>query len=169
VRLLGRYRPARAVKPAGAVRPRPEGLEDRCVPSTDVVTSLSGSAAVPGSLPYEVANADDDTIQFAPNLTGGTITLGNTLDVIQNLAIDGRHNGITVSGGATGCSRSRVRCRGLDKMPSRWAIAITLSTTSRLGSSAPPSGAPPMIGPSLLRKIGNLSRPVLSAPGLKNK
>jgi hypothetical protein len=65
-----------------------------------MVTNLNGSATVPGSLPYAVANANPgDTIQFAPTLTGGTITLGNTLDVNKDLSIDGRDNRITVNGG----------------------------------------------------------------------
>jgi hypothetical protein len=73
-------------------------LEDRCVPST--VTSFSGSAGVPGSLPFEVANAaPGDTIQFAASLQGETITLGNTLDVNKALTIDGAGSGITVNGG----------------------------------------------------------------------
>jgi hypothetical protein len=50
-----RYRPARAVKPSNPIRPRLEVLEDRGVPSIDMVTNLSGSAATPGSSPYEVA------------------------------------------------------------------------------------------------------------------
>ena len=100
MRFLRRYRPARAVMPASPFRPRLEVLEDRCVPSTDLVTNLSGSAAVAGSLPFEVANAaSGDTIQFAANLSGGTITLGSTLDVTKSLTIDGAGSGITVNGG----------------------------------------------------------------------
>jgi hypothetical protein len=50
-------------------------------------------------LPYEVAHAAPaDTIQFAANLKGGTITLGNTLDIKQTLTIDGTGSGITVNG-----------------------------------------------------------------------
>jgi hypothetical protein len=75
------------------------GLEDRCVPSIDLVTNLSGSALASGSLPYEVAHASSgDTIQFASNLKGGSITLGNTLDINKALTIDGAGNGITVNG-----------------------------------------------------------------------
>ena len=100
MRFLRRYRPARAVKPASVIRPRLEVLEDRCVPSIDIVTNLSGSAAVSGSLPFEVAHAaSGDDIQFAANLKGGTITLANTLHVSNNLTIDGADNGITVNGG----------------------------------------------------------------------
>jgi hypothetical protein len=70
------------------------------VPSIDVVTNLSGSAAVSGSLPFEVAHAaSGDTIQFAANLKGGTINLANTLDITNNLTIDGAGSGITVNGG----------------------------------------------------------------------
>jgi hypothetical protein len=77
-----------------------EGLEERCVPSIDMVTSLSGSPSVSGSLPYEVAHAAaGDTIQFAANLHGGTITLGDTLDINKFLTIDGAGSGITVNGG----------------------------------------------------------------------
>jgi hypothetical protein len=47
-----------------------------------------------------VANAPaGDTIKFAANLDGGTITLGNTLDITHNLIIDGTGSGITVNGG----------------------------------------------------------------------
>jgi hypothetical protein len=75
-------------------------LEDRCVPSIDLVTNLSGSAAVAGSLPFEVANAaPGDTIQFAASLNGGTINLANTLDVSKDLTVDGAGSGITVNGG----------------------------------------------------------------------
>jgi hypothetical protein len=92
-------RPARAVKPAYPTRLRLERLEDRCVPSIDMVTNLSGSASVSGSLPYWVAHAaSGDTIQFAAGLSG-TITLGNTLDINKNLTIDGAGHGITVNGG----------------------------------------------------------------------
>jgi hypothetical protein len=97
---LRRYRPARAVKPVSPIRPRLEVLEDRCVPSADLVTSLSGSANTFGSLPYWVANAGSgDTIQFAANLKGGTITPFNTLDITKNLTIDAAGSGITVNGG----------------------------------------------------------------------
>jgi hypothetical protein len=99
------YRPARAIKPAYPTRPRFELLEDRCVPNIDLVTNLSGSAAMSGSLPYEVAQAaSGDTIQFAANLKGGTIKLdvGNLLDINKNLTIDGAGNGITVDGSGVG-------------------------------------------------------------------
>jgi hypothetical protein len=100
MRFWPRRRPARAVKPVSSFRPRLEALEDRCVPAIDMVTNLSGSAATPGSLPNWVANAAaGDTIQFAANLNGDTITLGNTLDISNNLSIDGVGSGITVNGG----------------------------------------------------------------------
>jgi hypothetical protein len=95
-----RRRPARAAKPACPTRLRLEALEDRCVPSTDMVTNLSGNSLVPGSLPYEVGQgAPGDTIRFAANLNGGTIFLKNALDINQNLTIDGAGSGITVTGG----------------------------------------------------------------------
>jgi hypothetical protein len=91
---------AKRSRPRRRVKPRLEALEDRCVPSIDMVTSLSGSATVAGSLPFEVANAaSHDTIRFATNLDGGTITLGNTLDINNTLTIDGADNRITVNGG----------------------------------------------------------------------
>jgi hypothetical protein len=97
-----RYRPARAVKPVSPIRPRLEVLEDRCVPNTDMVTNLSGSSLVSGSLPFEVAHAAaGDTIIFAPTLKGGTIFLNNTLDIATILTIEGANNGITVNGGGT--------------------------------------------------------------------
>jgi hypothetical protein len=78
-----------------------EGLEDRCVPSIDMVTNPGGSAATPGSLPYWVVNAaPGDTIQFAANLNGHTIyTLGHSLYIQKNLTIDGAGRGITVDSG----------------------------------------------------------------------
>jgi hypothetical protein len=93
-------KPARRSRPRRRVKPQLEALEDRCVPSIDMVTNLSGSAAVAGSLPFEVANAPaGDTIKFAANLDGGTITPANTLDITHNLIIDGAGNRITVNGG----------------------------------------------------------------------
>jgi len=98
MRFWRRYRPARAVKTVSPIRPRLEVLEDRCVPNVDMVTNLSGSGSTVGSLPYEVAHAaPGDTIAFAPTLKGGTIFLNNTLDINQNLTIDGASNGITVN------------------------------------------------------------------------
>jgi hypothetical protein len=100
MRLFRRHRPERAVKPAYPTRPRLEVLEDRCVPNVDMVTNLSGSAGVAGSLPFEVANATTgDIVRFADNLSGGTITLGQTLDINKELSIQGPLNGITVNGG----------------------------------------------------------------------
>ncbi len=93
--------PARPARPVRRRRAQldVERLEDRCVPSIHMVTNLSGSAAVSGSLPFEVAQAaPGDAIQFAANLNGGTITLGQTLDINKNLTIDGAGSGITVNG-----------------------------------------------------------------------
>jgi hypothetical protein len=93
-------KPTRPARPRRRAKPQLEALEDRCVPSIDMVTNLSGSSAVSGSLPFEVANAaSGDTVQFASNLKGGTITLGSTLDINQALTIDGAGSGITVNGG----------------------------------------------------------------------
>ena len=55
-------RPARAVKSASRFSPRLEALEDRCVLNIDMVTNLSGSAAVFGSLPYWVAQPPTATL-----------------------------------------------------------------------------------------------------------
>ena len=93
-------RARQAFKAACPVHLRLVGLEDRCVPSIDMVTNLSGSATVSGSLPFEVAHAaPGDTIQFAGNLNGGTITLASTLHITEALTIDGAGHGITVNGG----------------------------------------------------------------------
>jgi hypothetical protein len=71
------------------------------VPSIDLVTNPSGSAATSGTLLYWLANASSgDTIQFAANLSGHTIyTLGQSLDIGKNLTIDGAALGITVDSG----------------------------------------------------------------------
>jgi hypothetical protein len=149
MRFLRRYRPARAVKPASRFRPRLEELEDRCVPSTDMVTNLSGSSLVSGSLPFEVAHAaPGDTIQFAANLNGGTINLGNTLDINQNLTIDGAGNGITVNGGGNQVFRieagSVVHINALTITGGVGGIfnqgSLTLSNSTVTGNSAVDGG-----------------------------
>jgi hypothetical protein len=57
---------------------------------TDVVTNCSGSAAVAGSLPYEVANANPgDDITFALSPACATISLTSTIDIAVNLTITG--------------------------------------------------------------------------------
>ena len=56
---------------------------------TTTVTLLSGSPAPGGSLAWAVATAPaGDTIQFATDLKGDTITLGNTPDISKPLTID---------------------------------------------------------------------------------
>jgi hypothetical protein len=65
-----------------------------------MVTSLSSSDSTSDSLPYEVTHAAaGDTIQFAPSLNGGTITLADPLVINKDLTIDGAGSGITVNGG----------------------------------------------------------------------
>ncbi len=71
--------------------------------ATDVVTNCSGSASVPGSLPYEVANAGSgDTLTFALSPPCTTITPASTIDIAKNLTIagPGSHT-VAVSGGGT--------------------------------------------------------------------
>ncbi len=82
---------------------RLEALEDRWAPSIDLVTNLSGSPSVAGSLPYEVAHAaDGDTIQFAPSLYGGDLRLNQPLVLTNNnLLIDGFGANITIDGSNT--------------------------------------------------------------------
>ena len=72
--------------------------------ATDVVTTCSGDATVPGSLPYEVDNAaSGDTISFGVGMScpaTSPITLASTLEITKTLAIDGPGNGlVVVSGG----------------------------------------------------------------------
>src|SRR5262249_54736717 len=77
--------------PGGPFRPRLEGLEDRCVP-TVTVTNLNDPlvpVAGDGSLRGEIMAAGfGDTVQFAPTLKGGTITLKGQLAVTKALTID---------------------------------------------------------------------------------
>jgi hypothetical protein len=69
------------------------------MPSIDMVTNLSGSASVPGSLPYEVAHAaSDDTVRFASTLYGGDLRLNQPLVLAQSLTIDGSGANITIDG-----------------------------------------------------------------------
>ncbi len=73
-----------------------------------IVTSLSGSASVAGSLGYELAQATNgDAIVFAADLSGGTIDLAATLVISKNVTIEGHIGGgtgaadISLSGGGT--------------------------------------------------------------------
>src|SRR5206468_9547881 len=72
-----RKRPAPAPAPRSAgIRPRLEGLENRCVPSTLTVTSIQDSGA--GSLRAEIAAAQGgDSIVFSATLPGTTTTSGH--------------------------------------------------------------------------------------------
>ncbi len=59
--------------------------------ATDTVTTCSGDVTVPGSLPYEVANAaPGDTITFSVSCPPTSpIILSSTIDINTNLTIDG--------------------------------------------------------------------------------
>jgi hypothetical protein len=91
------------VKPA-AVRPRLEALEGRDVPTVWVVTTAAGTGiAGDGSLPDVIFRAQSgDTITFAQNLDGQTITPGTNeeIRIAKNLTIEGPGADlITISGG----------------------------------------------------------------------
>src|SRR6516164_11736300 len=80
-------------------RPRLEALEGRWLPSTLTVTNNLDSGR--GSLRAEIAAAQSgDTIVFAPNLNGQTITLtSGELSITKGLTIQGPGTGqVTVSG-----------------------------------------------------------------------
>jgi hypothetical protein len=80
-------------------RPRLEALEDRWMPSTLTVTNNLDSG--PGSLRAEIAAAqNNDTIVFAPNLAGHTITLtSGELSITKGMTIQGPGaSQLTVSG-----------------------------------------------------------------------
>ncbi len=69
--------------------------------ATDTVTNCSGSSSVEGSLPYEVANASSgDTISFSVSCPPGSpIVLSSTVDITQNITIEGPGAGtLAVSG-----------------------------------------------------------------------
>src|SRR5262249_26900449 len=87
----GARRRARRASPVGARRPfapRLEVLEDRSLPSTLTVTNPLDSG--PGSLRDILGAAQNgDRIDFAPNLSGQTLTLGNYLTVARSVAILG--------------------------------------------------------------------------------
>jgi hypothetical protein len=74
---------------------------------TDVVTTCSGSASTAGSLPYEVTNAiSGDTITFSVSCPPASpITLASTIDLTENLTIDGPGpSAVAVTGGSGGGS-----------------------------------------------------------------
>ena len=80
-------------------RPRLEALEDRWLPSTLTVMNNQDSGV--GSLRADIAAAQSgDTIVFAPNLNGQTITLtSGELSITKGLTIQGPGAGqLTVSG-----------------------------------------------------------------------
>ncbi|AWN54434.1 Hint domain-containing protein [Methylobacterium sp. 17Sr1-1] len=81
-------------------------LPQSSLQSENVVTSLSSDASVAGSLGYVVAHAAPGaTITFDPSLAGQTITLNQTLELRQDVTIQGHINqatglpDITLSGG----------------------------------------------------------------------
>jgi hypothetical protein len=59
--------------------------------ATDAVTTCSGNATVPGSLPYEVAKAaSGDTITFSLSCPASSpIVLSSSININKNLTIDG--------------------------------------------------------------------------------
>jgi hypothetical protein len=71
--------------------------------ATDTVTNCSGDLLVPGSLPYEVANADPgDTVAFSLSPPCATITPSSTIELSEDLTITGPGAGsLTVSGGGS--------------------------------------------------------------------
>src|SRR5262245_19993332 len=85
-----------------SVLPRLELLEDRTVPSTLTVLNNLDSGA--GSLRYAIGHSrDGDTIVFAPDRAGQTITLtSGSLDIKRSLDIEGPGAGLlAVSGNNT--------------------------------------------------------------------
>jgi hypothetical protein len=87
-------------------RPQVEALEDRCVPSSFLVTNLSSRPNTIGSLPYGLNLANSSTtpatIIFSPGLSGAI----NPFSILaiqnangQSVTIDGSGASITVSGG----------------------------------------------------------------------
>src|SRR5579883_2953005 len=76
----GSGKPTRRPNRKRSYRPCLEGLEDRCVPSTIMVTSTDDDINEPGTLRNAVNQNNNvdfggDTIQFASSLAGATITL----------------------------------------------------------------------------------------------
>jgi hypothetical protein len=69
--------------------------------ATDTVTNCSGSPSVSGSLSYEVAHAGSgDFIQFALSPACSTITVSSTIDLTQDISVNGPGSGaLAVSGG----------------------------------------------------------------------
>src|SRR6516225_4543869 len=86
------------LSPHSRFRPNLEALEDRWMPSTLTVTSIADKGV--GSLRADIAAAQSgDSIVFAPNLDGQTITLKSELLLDKNLTITGPGAGqLTVSG-----------------------------------------------------------------------
>src|SRR3954454_3946068 len=86
----------------GEYEPRLEPLEDRTALSTLTVVNNLDGVSVPGSLRFEIAQADPgDTIKFAPGLKGRIITLNQgPLTIAEDLTIRGFADGQpTISGG----------------------------------------------------------------------
>ncbi len=82
------------IKAARCVRPRLEALEDRCVPSTLMVTSTLDDVNVKGTLRYDIAHAaNGDTIRFSPSLHGAPIVLTQgELLIDKDLTIEANRN-----------------------------------------------------------------------------
>jgi hypothetical protein len=82
-------------------RPRLEALEDRCLPSTLVVTNPLDDANVQGTLRYDIAHAaSGDTILITPALHGTPIVLTQgELYLNKDVTIEGLPNhSATISG-----------------------------------------------------------------------
>lgn len=91
------------IKPTLRFRPRLETLEDRCVPSTLMVTSPLDDVNVQGTLRYDLAHAaNGDKIKITPNaLNGASLVLSQgELFVNKNVTIEATpNNPAIISGG----------------------------------------------------------------------
>ena len=118
-------------------RPTLQALEERWAPSTLTVTSIADSGA--GSLRAEIQAAHHgDTINFAPSLSGQTITLSSgELYLNKNLTIAGpTDRSVTVSGG--GLSRVFEVAKGTDTLS---GLTISHGSSGMGGGIAVDSGA----------------------------
>jgi hypothetical protein len=118
----------RARRPRSAIRPRLEGLEDRCVPTVWAVTNDSDNVNQVGSLRYDVAHAGNgDTIVIPAGdyiyLTHGELVLNHDVTIEAEMA-NGAPGTATIRGdNNVGIAQSRlfeiarnahVTLRGLD-------------------------------------------------------